>query len=950
MLLLMSTGKEADAQRIEQMFAKRVKVMRTAAVSTTSTVQRHDIGCGITDCVACLRKAHESYAPCLSAAEPIMLPDADVVLHNINVFESPLITNVVFLSTVLAQIHARNKAVHVRLMKVIADPIKKCFVFANDHHESTHCAAKEHEPAADHLARGLRAAAAWFTAHVLQSLGPDAAVTLVTHSEEQLTRTASLPEKVKAGALKDFVVARLGDDCALVELMETRVETVRSNIQCAEHLPLSELQGGVASGAFLKGKLKVSENSCFFGDIRGRFGAFDRVVVGGRANMNRAIHTDVVAVRVLPVAEWRLFGASRSNSSEGLTEEEALKNGYVPAGTVVGILEMNRRPYCGSIGVEDGITASALSGQVSVVFQPKNNKIPRIRMNTKKAAELRDKRITVVIDDWPVNSANPHGHYVEVIGTIGDKDTEAAVILIENDIPHYDFSEAVYDCLPKGAWAVEASEVKRRRDLRHLCVCSVDPLGCRDIDDALHWRKLKNGNVEVGVHIADVTHFLHSGSPMDEEAAKRCTSVYLVDRRINMLPQLLTENLCSIVYGEDRYAFSVLWEFEPESNTVVSEWFGKSIIRSSGALYYGDAQAMIDDAPDVSEMAVSLRGLMAISRILKKERDLKGALTLGANEFKFKMDDSKENPTDMTSYKTFETNSMVEEWMLFANVASAKKVYANFAKLALLRRHQPPADHAFEDLNKALKVKGIPTLNGASSLELNRSLDACVDPSDAQFNKIVRMLTTRCLKQAQYFCSGDVPFDEFNHFGLAMPIYTHFTSPIRRYADVVVHRQLQAIVGDVPLSADQQNIEVMAAVGAMINYRHEQAQKAGRDSTNLFTGFYLRNYKEAKIPDELGYVIRVTDTHVSVLVPKFGQEGKIPVEDLTHSYTVFDKVSVSIAMVKEGDVLSAKLAFGIVEAASADAPVEKKRRVEDGDAPPAEKEYIAAEAGGTASY
>ncbi|CAD2219037.1 Dis3-like cold-shock domain 2 (CSD2)/RNB domain containing protein, putative [Angomonas deanei] len=516
----------------------------------------------------------------------------------------------------------------------------------------------------------------------------------------------------------------------------------------------------------------------------------------------------------------------------------------------------------------------------------------------------------VVVDDWAQHSSFPTGHYVEILGEIGDKDTEAVVILLEHDIPHYDFSEAVYDCLPKGEWKVTEDEVERRLDIRDLCVVSVDPLGCRDIDDALHCRTINGNHLEVGVHIADVTHFLHEKTPMDEEASKRSTSVYLVDRRINMLPQLLTENLCSLVEGEDRFAFSILFEFD-ESLQLVNSWFGKTIIKSRGALYYGDAQKMIDNPEDTSDIAVSLRNLMRISKHFKSQREKDGALFLASQEFKFKVDNAHVNPTDMQVYQTFEANSMIEEWMLYANTAAARKVYESYPRWALLRRHQRPGEGAFDALNEALEKKLKLRLDDTSSLSLNNSLNKCIDPEDPYFNTLIRILTTRCLRQAQYFCSNDIPKEEFYHFGLAMPIYTHFTSPIRRYADVVVHRQLAAAIGLTKVSDALMDVAGMEAIADNINYRHEQAQRAGRDSQNLFTGFYLRNFDGGSIPDEDGYVVRHSETHVFVLVPKYGQESKIPKDELSSVPELLQKVKVEIKFVKQGDVMRTKLLFSL---------------------------------------
>lgn len=937
------------------MFTKKRPLVKTArgaqpastAVASSEVYLRRDIGCGAMQCVRCLEVAHAGYEPCVDAMETVLIPDTNIVLHNTNVLEDPRVKNIIFLSTVLQETQNRNKSVYVRVTKMLADAEKRCYVMANDRHESTHCRKGDSETMNDFNDRQIKAAAEWYTRHFATiplessaaSAAPSKGVFLVTHDRNLRNRcgvnaaqaappvesggtsveeSGPAPPSLRCVMLREYIATALGDECDLLDKLEHVVpegmkETEYSGSVFEPYCTVDEAQRRILDGSLIKGKFRVSESSCFFGEIRGKWEGrpYDRVLVGGKFNCNRAIHDDVVAVEVLPVGQWRP-ASKKIEADPSLSPEEALQKGYTPCGKVVCIVEPHRRQYCGSLVVGETEKVAGLTGSISVMFQPKSNRIPRIKLVTRNAEDLMNKRLSVVIDDWPAHMSSPVGHYVEVLGLIGDKDTEAKVILLEHDIPHYDFSQAVYDCLPKGEWRVEDSEVAKRLDLRSLCVVSVDPLGCRDIDDALHCRELPNGNIEVGVHIADVTHFLSENTPMDVEAAKRSTSVYLVDRRINMLPQLLTENLCSIVGNEERYAFSIIWEFDSKFN-VLRDWYGKTIIRSRAALYYGDAQKMIDNPADTSEIASSLRGLMRISQYLKDQRSKAGALFLASQEFKFKVDNDHVNPTDMVTYQTFEANSMIEEWMLFANAAAARKIHSVFPRWALLRRHQPPAEQMFEALNDALMKKIGMRLDPSTSLSLNRSLDRAVHPTDEFFNKLVRMLCTRCLKQAEYFSSGEYPVEEYAHFGLAMPIYTHFTSPIRRYADVIVHRQLAAAIGIMQVSESHTKVEEINALAANINYRHEQAQKAGRDSQNLYTGFFLRNFSDAAIPLEYGYVVKVSDTDYFVLVPKYGQEGKIAREDAKKEYEMLDRVVVRIEMRQDGDVLRTKLVYTIVE-------------------------------------
>ena len=863
---------------------------------------------------------------------PICVPDTNVVLHNLNVLEDPRFNNVIFLSTVLSEVQNRNKSVMARVQHMLADQAKAAFVFCNDRHAATSCVQLENESPNDFNDRSIRAAVQWLARHLERSLAPKADIKVCLVSHDAACREALRKEQADDGlkisclttaVLRDYLRDIVGRTDDLVDRVQYVVpEGMKEGANTAhmfeEHWGQEALLSGVSSGTLLKGKLRVSETSCFFGEIRGKWPAagFERLLIPGKRNMNRSIHDDIVAVRVLPPSQWRAPGRNTANVDPPQTMEDALARQFTPCGEVVGILDMARRPFCGSIDVAEleKLGPENNAGSVSVLFQPKNNRIPKIRIQTSNVEALKDKRLCVVIDQWPVTHSYPTGHYTEILGKIGDKDTEATIILMENDVPHYDFSQAVYDCLPKGNWSVEAAEENRRVDLRDLCIVSVDPLGCRDIDDALHYRRLPNGHVEVGVHIADVTHFLHEDTAMDDEAAKRCTSVYLVDRRINMLPQLLTENLCSIVANEDRYSFSILWEFD-EHLTMVKEWFGKTIIRSRAALYYGDAQKMIDDATNHSEIAESLKGLMLLSRVFKQAREKEGALFLVSQEFKFKVDNNHIDPTDMVAYQTFEANSMVEEWMLYANAAAARKCFSQFPQWTLLRKHDPPAEQAFDSLNEALKRRLGVMLDGSTSLNLNKSLDRCIDSADSFFNKLIRMLTTRCLRQAQYFSSHQCPEDEFRHFGLAMPIYTHFTSPIRRYADVAVHRQLAAAIGWTTVSENHTKSEKMEEIAANINYRHENAQKAGRDSQNLFTGFFLRKVGLGKQLVEDGYVVKVSDTHLFVLVPKFGQEGKVPRESVPEDKLpkLLDKVTVGITVRQQGDIFRTTLEYALVD-------------------------------------
>jgi exosome complex exonuclease DIS3/RRP44 len=257
----------------------------------------------------------------------------------------------------------------------------------------------------------------------------------------------------------------------------------------------------------------------------------------------------------------------------------------------------------------------------------------------------------------------------------------------------------------------------------------------------------------VGVHIADVTHFVLPGTAIDAEAAARATTTYLVQRRLDMLPKALTEDICSLRAGVDRLAFSVIWEMAPESAEVLATRFTKSVIRSRAALTYAEAQARLDDARAADDVSVGLKALAALARRLRAARAARGALQLASPEVRFEIDRETHDPLDVGMYTVREANQMVEEFMLLANCAVAEVCLRAFPAAALLRRHAPPPPRQLEPLARAAAAAGF-ALDASSSAALAKSLDAAVREGDPYFNKLVRIMATRCMTQAVYLSSG----------------------------------------------------------------------------------------------------------------------------------------------------------------------------------------------------
>ncbi|XP_055358515.1 exosome complex exonuclease RRP44 isoform X2 [Betta splendens] len=693
-------------------------------------------------------------------------------------------------------------------------------------------------------------------------------------------------------------------------------EITSSKVLFPEHLPLSRIQAGIKAGSFLQGTFRASRDNYLEATvfIQGESEDGTEVLIQGLQNLNRAVHQDVVALQLLPRNQWvapssvvlQDEGAAKDDNGDEEDEGKVListaETARKPTGKVVGIIKRNWRPFCGMLNV------SQIKESTRHLFTPADRRIPRIRIETRQASTLAGQRIMVAIDGWPKDSRYPNGHFVRSLGNAGEKDTEQEVLLLEHDVPHQAFSQAVLSYLPKMPWAITPEDMEKREDLRNLTVCSVDPPGCTDIDDALHCRELENGNLEVGVHIADVSHFIRPGNALDREAANRGTTVYLCGKRIDMVPELLSSNLCSLQSTVDRLAFSCIWEMTHEAE-ILKTRFTKSVINSKASLTYAEAQMRIDDTTKNDSITKNLRGLNKLAKILKRRRIEKGALTLSSLEVRFHMDSETHDPIDLQTKELQETNSMVEEFMLLANISVAQKIYDEFSECALLRKHPAPPPSNYDILMKAAKSKHV-DIHTDSAKALADSLDVARVDGFPYFNTLLRILATRCMMQAVYFCSG--MDSDFHHYGLASPIYTHFTSPIRRYADIIVHRLLAVAIGADSTYPDLMDKQKQSALCNNLNYRHKMAQYAQRSSVAFHTQLFFKN---RGILNEEGFVLFVRKNAIIVLIPKFGLEGTVffDSKDKTgpklvfdeegptlmveqHTFHIFDKVKVTISL------------------------------------------------------
>ena len=411
-------------------------------------------------------------------------------------------------------------------------------------------------------------------------------------------------------------------------------------------------------------------------------------------------------------------------------------------------------------------------------------------------------KVAAVVDDWPRSEMSPRGHIVDVLGEPGDNDTEMHAILAEYALP-YRFESEVANAADQISEEITAEDLKGRRDFRKTLTFTIDPADAKDFDDAISFRKLENGNYEIGVHIADVTHYVRPGSVVDKEAEARGTSVYLVDRTVPMLPEKLCNKLCSLRPHEEKLTFSAVFEMTPLGR-VAGQWFGKTVIYSDFRFAYEEAQAIIEAGPkavhegvteEIKDAILILNGLAAK---LRKKRFASGAISFERPEMKVEVDE-KGRPVNVYQKVTKEANWLIEEFMLLANRTVAEFVATGCrgtgdapakgarkqTKTFVYRVHDEPNQEKVENLRNFIGNFGYkmgPTNSGKEiSKELNSLFAAAKDTPE--YNAI-ELLSLRTMAKARY------DTENLGHYGLAFKYYTHFTSPIRRYPDMLVHRLL----------------------------------------------------------------------------------------------------------------------------------------------------------------
>ncbi len=579
------------------------------------------------------------------------------------------------------------------------------------------------------------------------------------------------------------------------------------------------------------------------------------------------------------------------------------RKGKRPEGEVIEVLERHKTDFVGVIDIQKNFSfvSTANPKMYTDIFIPKD-----------KIGEAEQGDVVLVhIEDWPARADSPFGKVIKVLGKPGEHDTEIHAILAEYGLPA-EFPIEVETYAQKIDTTINEVEIAKRRDMRDTLTFTIDPKDAKDFDDALSFKKLENGNYEIGIHIADVSFYLEEGTILDDEAYQRATSVYLVDRVVPMLPEVLSNYACSLRPHEEKYTFSAVFEINQKAQ-VMNQWFGRTVIYSDQRFSYEEAQHIIESKGNTIPEEISIIGssyqvsdeivaatlkMDELAKILRRNRMNEGAISFDKVEVKFNLDQEGE-PEGVYFKISKDANHLIEEFMLLANRKVAEYI-GKQKKTFIYRIHDEPNEDKLIAMQTVIAKFGY-KIDFRNKGDISKSLNALMEEVNGKKEQnLIDTLAIRSMSKAKYST------DNIGHYGLAFDYYSHFTSPIRRYPDVMVHRLLQFYL-DAGKSVDEETYETKCLHCSTME---GLATHAERDSIKYMQVKYMQNHQDQEF---LGVISGVTEWGIYVEIIENKCEGMVRIRDIKEDYYTFDEKQYALvgsttnSMLQLGDEIYVKV-------------------------------------------